>query len=92
VVYYELWRGLLKRNAQRLLLHLERLLAQLLWIDLTRSDWEAAATLWARTQLAGRPHADADILIAAQANNRRATVITDNARDFQDVADELESW
>jgi len=92
VVYYELRRGLLKRNALRLLQALDALVARLLWIDVTRSDWETAAALWVRTQRAGRPHHDADLLIAAQANNRGAVVITANVKDFVNVALLLESW
>ena len=92
VVYYELRRGLLKRDAHRLLDYFERLVASFPWADLTRGDWEEAARLWAKTQKIGRPRGDADLLIAAQANRRGAIVVTDNVKDFRGIADVLETW
>lgn len=92
VVYYELRRGLLKRNALRLLQALDEMITEYLWIDVTRGDWETAASLWAKTRRDGQPIEDADIIIAAQANRRGAVVMTDNVRHFRVVADEIESW
>jgi len=93
VVYYEIRRGLLKRDARRLLSYCDALIAPLLWIELTRGDWDEAASLWAKTQRAGHPREDADLLIAAQANRRGATVVTDNVREFRRVSGvEVVNW
>jgi tRNA(fMet)-specific endonuclease VapC len=92
VVYFELRRGLLKKDAQRLLQYLDVIIAPLLWIDVTRGDWETAASLWAKTQRAGHPIEDADLIIAAQANRRDAVVVTDNVRHFRPIAGALETW
>lgn len=92
VVYYELRRGLLKRDARRLLEYLDRLIATLVWTELTRGDWEEAAQLWVRVHRAGQPRADADLLISAQANRRDAVVVTDNLKHFRGVAEAVESW
>jgi len=92
VVYFEIRRGLLKRNAQRLLEKLDYLIAPYLWIDMTRGDWETAAILWAETQSRGITIGDDDLLIAAQANRRGATVVTNNIDHFREVAHRWESW
>jgi len=92
VVYFELRRGLTKRKATRLIAFLDSLIATLIWIEFTRSDWEAAADLWAQTQQAGRPRGDADILIAAQANRRGAIVVTHNVKHFDDISVGVETW
>ena len=92
LVYYELRRGLLRKDSQRLMQALNDLVTRYLWIDVTRSDWDTAASLWARIVRAGRPRGDADILIAAQANNRGAVVVTNNVKHFNNLADELEDW
>jgi len=92
IVYYELRRGLLKRDAHRLLAFLDELVAKLVWIEVTRRDWEEAADLWVATQKSGRPRSDADLLIAAQAKRRGAVVVTDNVRDFRGMAPVVESW
>ncbi len=92
VVYYELRRGLLKRDALRLLAFLDTLVTTLVWTELTRGDWEEAANLWVAAQRAGRPGADADLLIAAQAKRRGAIVVTDNLRHFRGLVPDVESW
>ena len=92
IVYFEMRRGLLKRDAQRLMQAFDEMVDRHLWIDVSRGDWESAAVLWARTQSRGRPIEDSDLLIAAQANRRSAIVITDNLRHFRDTADRVEAW
>jgi predicted nucleic acid-binding protein len=82
----------LKRDALRLLQSLDEMIAPYLWVDVTRGDWETAASLWAKTQRDGRPIEDADLIIAAQANRRGAVVITDNVKHFRVIADRLETW
>lgn len=92
VVYYEIRRGLLKVGALRELNQLEGFITKLTWIEVTRGDWEEAASLWAMVHRAGRPRADADLLIAAQANRRGAIVATGNVRHFKDIASKSEKW
>ena len=92
VVYYEIKRGLLKRDTRRMMEHFEAIIAPLPWIDMTRSDWDEAARLWAKSQRTGLPREDADLLIAAQANQRGAVVVTDNVDHFKNTANEWEQW
>lgn len=83
VVYYQIRRGLLVKQAERQLLEFEALAQRLTWVDLPRPVWADAARLWARARAQGRPHDDdADLLIAAYAQWLQATVVTNNTRDF----------
>jgi tRNA(fMet)-specific endonuclease VapC len=92
VVYYQLRRGLLHRSKPFLLARLDRIIAPMSWIEMTRADWEEAATLWAKTQTIGRTRGDDDIFITAQANRRGATVVTANVSHFRDIAIAMETW
>lgn len=92
IVYYELRRGLLKSGARAALNYLDRLIAPARIVDLNRADSEEAARLWAHTHSIGLAREDADILIAAQANTRGATVATANVDHFEGMADRLEAW
>jgi tRNA(fMet)-specific endonuclease VapC len=83
VVYYQVRRGLLAKQAQRQLLEFEAFAQRLTWIDVPRPVWADAALLWARVRAHGRPHDDdGDLLIAAYARWLQATVVTNNVRDF----------
>ncbi|HHH41637.1 MAG TPA: type II toxin-antitoxin system VapC family toxin, partial [Chloroflexi bacterium] len=78
VVYYEIKRGLLKRDASRQLAAFEEMVRHLEWLDVERTHWDAAAALWAESRRAGAPINDADLLLAAQARQIRAVVVTDD--------------
>lgn len=91
VVYYEIRRGLLKRNAVHQLVAFEEMVRSLEWIDVERSHWEAAANLWAECQKAGVAINDADLLLAAQARQAQATLVT-NDDDFGRLDVSRENW
>jgi integrase len=83
VVFYELWRGLSYRGADRQLEELTAFARTLQWIDYDRAMWVEAAGLWADPRRHGRTHDDADLLIAAFARRLRATLVTNNTADFK---------
>lgn len=91
VVYYEIERGLLKRDALRQLAIFEQMASKLEWLDVERPHWEAAATLWAEHQKAGKPGNDADLLLAVQARQAQAVLVTDDA-DFDELDVSHENW
>src|SRR4051812_18469081 len=64
VVWYEVRRGLLAKDANRQMQRFEKLFATFLWHDLTRDDWKLAADLWTARRNQGIPVNDADLLIA----------------------------
>lgn len=92
VVYYEIKRGLLKRDAKKQMVIFEHLSNQLAWCDVIIEDWELAARLWAERSKRGKPIADADVLIAAQAKRLDAILVTDNTKDFDALGVKTENW
>lgn len=93
IVSYEIRRGLMKKGATRQLTFFETWCAShLRWDDLDRPVWDEAATLWAQCQCSGAPRHDNDLLIAAHAKMRNATVVTNNVRHFQDLRVPVEDW
>lgn len=91
VVYYEIRRGLLKRDALRQLAVFEQMVSKLEWLDVERPHWDTAAMLWAERQKAGKPGNDADLLLAAQARQAQAVLVTDDA-DFEELEVSHENW
>ena len=61
--------------------------AQFQSIDFDHGDASTAGALRARMEAAGHPIGLIDTMLAAQALARRLTVITDNAKDFERVAE-----
>ena len=92
VVFYEVKRGLLKRDAKKQMVTLENLTSQFAWCDAVLADWETAARMWAEREQRGRPIADADVLIAAQAHRLKAVLVTDNEKDFDGLGVVIENW
>lgn len=92
VVFYELWRGLNYRGADRPLEELNAFARALQWVDYDRGMWVEAAGLWAERRRQGRTHADADLLIAAFARRLRATLVTNNTTDFTDLDVPIVDW
>lgn len=92
VVWYELRRGLLAKDAKRQMQRFEALYATFLWQDYTRDDWALAADLWSSRRAQGAPVNDADLLIAVFARNRNATLISDNVKDFAGLEVSIENW
>ncbi len=91
VVYYEIKRGLLRRDAMRQLAAFEEIVSKLGWLDVDRSHWEAAAALWAECQKAGTPANDADLLLAVQSRQAQVVLVTDD-NDFDSLGVSRENW
>ncbi|MBE7474340.1 MAG: PIN domain-containing protein [Anaerolineales bacterium] len=92
VVFYEIMRGLLHRDAKK---------QMQLFLDYTRgftsddfnqADWQQAAHLWADLRRQGRQISDADLLIGVYALQRQAVIITDNQKDFESLGLNTENW
>ena len=92
VVFYELWRGLSHRAADRQLDELNAFARTLQWVDYDRSMWLEAAELWAERRRHGRTYDDADLLIAAFTRGLRATLVTNNTADFSDLDVQIIDW
>jgi tRNA(fMet)-specific endonuclease VapC len=91
VVYHEIRRGLIKRDAMRQLAHFEAMVRDWTWLDVQRSHWEAAATEWAMCQIRGVTVNDADLLLAAQARLAQAVLVTNDC-NFDSFDVEREDW
>jgi tRNA(fMet)-specific endonuclease VapC len=92
VVYFEIKRGLLRRDAKNQLAFFEQLAQTLYWDDLHREDWGIAAELWAAEIASGRPPQDADILIAAQVRRLQCILVTNNEDHFAHFGLQIENW
>jgi predicted nucleic acid-binding protein len=62
------------------------------YIPITTETMRLAATLWAQTRISGRPRGseeelDADVILAAQAQQAGGQIITTNEKHFRDIAD-----
>lgn len=92
LVYYEVKRGLIEKNATGQLRDLEDLFDDFVWIEYTKNDWLLATMLWVKRRKLGRPIEDADLFIAVFALNNHATLITNNTKDFAELSVTLEDW
>lgn len=92
VVFYELWRGLRYRGADRQVAELNTFARALQWIEYDRTMWVEAAGLWADQRRRGRNVDDADLLIAAFTRRLRATLVTNNTADFVDLDLAIVDW
>jgi predicted nucleic acid-binding protein len=95
IVFYEIARLLYKKGARKQLHAFERLRGFFTWCHFNQVTWERGAKLWARCRKLGRPTGeglDCDVLIAAQAQEHNATVITNNVRHFDYLGVNHESW
>jgi predicted nucleic acid-binding protein len=92
VVWYEVRRGLLARDAKLQMRVFERLFARFTWQDYNLNDWTLATTLWAQRRAQGKPISDADLMIAVFALNRNAVLVTDNEKDFAGLGVTVENW
>ncbi len=94
VADYELRRELLRIDSRRSLDRLDELTRELRYLPVTTATWRTAARLWAEQRRVGRITAeglDGDVLIAAQALEEVAAIVTTNERHFEGVVDAL-SW
>jgi tRNA(fMet)-specific endonuclease VapC len=91
VVYYEIARGLNWRGAALQQAAFRQLVDTLEWLEVERVHWEIASTLWADSRRLGISLDDADVILAAQARERQATVVSDD-KDFDHMGITRENW
>jgi tRNA(fMet)-specific endonuclease VapC len=93
VVYFEVLRGLRHKDAHGQERRFHALASNLNRDSLEHGDWVMAAHMWAHARSRGRrSDDDADVLIAAYARTRGATVVTANTKDFEVFDLPLENW
>lgn len=92
VVWYEVRRGLLSRDAKGQIRTFDRLFSTFVWQDYTQLDWNLATELWKQRRQQGLPIGDADLLIGVFARNRNAQLVTDNEKDFVGLGLTVENW
>ena len=94
MVYYQVKRGLLDKKAKRKILLFDKLVNTMSWLEFEKEDWDIAITLYLFLKHNGfsPKHQDADILIAAQAERKKAKIITNNLKDFKRLGADCETW
>ena len=91
---YELRRELLRIDSRKSLARLDELTRELRYVPATTATWRSAARLWAERRRSGivtGDGLDGDVLIAAQAIEEVASIVTLNEKHFADLTDAL-SW
>jgi len=91
-VYYEVYRGLLDKGAQKQLEDLRFLIAPIPWLEFNKEIWNAAAEGWAKAKKVGSHLQDPDLLIAYHAKHFSAVMVTANTRHFKEFGIETENW
>jgi predicted nucleic acid-binding protein len=94
---YELRRELLRIRDAASLTRLDELARELVYAPITTATWRRAAGLWASARNAGvvtAPPAalDGDVLVAAQAIEEKAVVVTTNQKHFEALATTALAW
>ena len=92
VVFYEIRRELVIKNAVAQLTAFENLAEAMVWKEFNVAIWERASSLWATLRSQGRSHHDADVLIAAHAIEYDAAIVTGNVEHFRDTGARVEDW
>ncbi|HEY5312506.1 MAG TPA: type II toxin-antitoxin system VapC family toxin [Pirellulales bacterium] len=93
ITLYEIERGLLAKQATRLLMRLDAITEDSTVLSISLSVLRRAARLWAEARAAGRPRNDADLLIAATALEHDLALVTGNQRHFGWIPRlRLEAW
>jgi predicted nucleic acid-binding protein len=82
ISHYEIVRGLLWRKAIHQLSAYRRFAARSVVLPTSEEAFERAAELWAEGRRTGRPHRDADLMIAATALIHNRTLVTGNTPHF----------
>ncbi|NQT00420.1 MAG: PIN domain-containing protein [Planctomycetes bacterium] len=85
VVLYEVRRGLYQKKMTRELCFFNKLISFHSWREFSIETWNKGAELWAECRMRGQPTGeglDGDVLIAAQAYEHNATVVTHNHKHF----------
>jgi len=94
---YELRRELLRLGAATSLTRLDELSRELPYAPITTVTWRRAAALWALARSTGNvtapPEAlDGDVLVAAQALEEGAVIVTTNSKHFQALSVTAMEW
>ena len=101
VVFYEVVRGLYRRDTRRDLQYFLLLIKQFEWCEFDRKTWDLAAKLWAQHKPSAvkneaedddKKNIDADVLIAAQVRDQNAILITNNTKHFKHFDITFENW
>jgi len=87
MVYYEVKRGLLAKDATNKMKFFETLCENLGIHELTKSDMNTAANIYADLKRIGKPIDDSDLLIAAQCITNGYTLVTNNTKHFENIVD-----
>lgn len=82
MVVFEIQRGLILKRATTQRRNFKRLVAKLRYTEFDLRVWDRASEFWAHSRRVGMPLQDADILIAAQAYEVQAVMVTNNERHF----------
>jgi tRNA(fMet)-specific endonuclease VapC len=86
VVYYEVSRWLMERNATKLQAEFNDLCSEFPLLDTTKDVWDKAAALYVHTRKIGKPiGSDADLLVAAYCLLNNCTLVTNNIRHFENI-------
>lgn len=91
-VHYEITRYHNLRATPRIASAYKTLIADWRRVDVTGSDWDTAASLWAGRHAVGQPIEDSDLLIALCALKSNAVLVTNNTRHFADLGVVVENW
>ena len=92
IVYYELKRGFLRRDARNQISEMEEIVAQFRWQEFEPAIWAIAAQGWADARGRGHSPGDADLLIAYHAHHYSAVLVTANVKDFEFLPVQMENW
>ena len=92
VVYYEIRRELLFKDAAVQLAAFEKLVEAMAWKEFSAPIWHRASRLWSTLRAQGRSHHDADVLIASHALEYGAVLVTENVGHFQDIGVQIQKW
>jgi len=93
IVYYEITRWLLERNATKLHTAYNEMCISIPLANTAREVWSKAADLYAHTRRTGMPISDADLLIAAFCLVNNYTLVTNNIRHFDSIQGlKLTNW
>lgn len=92
VVFYEIRRELLFKGAAAQLSAFETLVEAMTWKEYTAAVWARASNLWSGLRARGRPHHDADVLIAAHALEHGAVIVTGNVEHFRHTGVLVQDW
>lgn len=95
VVFYEVVRGLYRKKMTKHLCLFNKLISFHTWREFSINTWNKGAVLWAECRKEGKPTGeglDSDALIAAQASEYDAIVVTHNHKHFDFLNVPYEDW